>query len=196
MLLIHGLQYQWHNDDPNYDTATVVSRVQIPYVLASGYANLRCVWELGCPNEIRVHTPMLENPSERHYREGFQQLFPGRELPELVGASCCAQFALSREQARKVPLGDYVRIRKWLIDTRFEDEVSGRIMEYSWHMLFGRDAVHCPDARSCYCNVFGLCGLENCTEGACGRYLLPPIPAQPPWWKEDPALVATPMKDL
>lgn len=58
-------------------------------------------------------------------------------------------------------------------------------MEYSWHMIFGKEAVHCPSARECYCKQFGLCGLRCDDEWnmTCeGRYVLPPYSSLPVGW--------------
>lgn len=62
-------------------------------------------------------------------------------VPEEVGAACCAQFAVSSEQVYKRPRSDYVQIRQWLIDTDRDDAHSGRIMEFLWHIIFGKNAV-------------------------------------------------------
>jgi Protein of unknown function (DUF3431) len=137
IVFIHSLQYQWHNDDPNKDGATVLSRLQLPYVLSQGYINLRCVWVIGCPAEIHLNSPRGEFPTEASFAEGFAKLFPEQvakgEIPDVVGASCCAQFAVTATKVREKPRNEYIRIRDWIINTPLEDSVSGRILEYSWH---------------------------------------------------------------
>jgi hypothetical protein len=139
MVFIHGRQFQWHNDDSNYDGGTMLSRVQIPYIKEQGYVNIRCVWVLGCPDEVHVMEPRPEHQSEVSFKEGFMELFPDRaargDIPEIVGASCCAQFALTRDKVRELPRAEYERIREWLKTTPLEDDISGRIMEYSWHSI-------------------------------------------------------------
>jgi hypothetical protein len=63
-----------------------------------------------------------------------------------------------------------------------EDYMSGRVLEYTWHILFGKQAVNCPSAEDCYCKTFGKCGLK-CTEGDCGVYQYPlDIPRLRTWW--------------
>lgn len=137
IIFIHSLQYQWHNDDPNKDGATVLSRLQLPYVLSQGYVNLRCAWVIGCPDEIHLNTPKDGFPTEASFREEFAKLFPEKsareEIPDIVGVSCCAQFAVTADKVWEKPKSEYVRIRDWLTDTPLEDSVSGRILEYSWH---------------------------------------------------------------
>jgi hypothetical protein len=136
-VFIHSLQYQWHNDDPNKDGATVISRLQLPYVESQGYVNMRCAWLLGCPEEIQVDSPQQDRETSIAYREAFLQLFPDRaasgDIPKVVGASCCSQFALTAWKVREKPRSEYERLRNWLIATPLNDGVSGRVMEYSWH---------------------------------------------------------------
>ena len=73
--------------------------------------------------------------------EAWATMFPDVELPQKIGAPCCAQFAVTREQVLKRPLEDYERIHKWLMDTELKDSMSGRVMEFLWHVIFGKPAV-------------------------------------------------------
>lgn len=114
---------------------------------ATGYANLRCVWTLGCPAEIRPHVDATE-PAQRNnasdkavtakeiYKEAFEELMPGVPVPERVGVSCCSQFAVSRDAIRSRPREDYVRWRAWLLATPYSDDLSGRVFEYLWHSKY------------------------------------------------------------
>lgn len=68
-----------------------------------------------------------------YYKEAFESLFPGEEVPEEVGAPCCAEFAVTDRMIRQRPRSDYERYRRWLTETEFSDYVSGRTFEYSWH---------------------------------------------------------------
>ena len=57
-------------------------------------------------------------------------------------------------------------------------------MEYSWHIVFGQPAVHCPKAEKCYCQTYGLCNLM-CTEDKCGeRWPFPPVATLPKGWPQ------------
>lgn len=110
---------------------------QIPYLEQEGYVNMRCAWSLGCPNEIKPLEEEGEHRAQVHaggdYKQAFQVLFPGTEVPQHVGVSCCAQFAATKEKIRERKKSDYERYRRWLLETDLEDSISGRIMEYSWH---------------------------------------------------------------
>jgi len=186
VLFLHPNRYQWHNDDPDYDGLPMLRHFQIPYLEKEGYVNIRCAWSLGCPEEIKPLAEEGEHRAAVHaggdYKQAFEALFPEKETPKVVGVSCCAQFAATKERIRKRPKSDFVRYRQWLLDTPLQDSISGRVFEYSWHMIFGHDAVHCPAPKECYCNVFGACDLECETSSCTGRYILPPFSSLPQGW--------------
>ncbi|KAF7593443.1 hypothetical protein BBP40_011449 [Aspergillus hancockii] len=185
MLFIHSKRFQWHNDDPYYDGVPMLRHFQLPYLRKQGYVNLRCAWVLGCPVEIHPLTDTHRDAvhAGEYFKTGFMELFPGVEVPEQVGVSCCAQFGVTRSKVHERPKSDYERFRKWLIETPLQDDLSGRIMEYSWHMIFGKDPVFCPTAEECYCKVFGLCSLTCPSDAECeGRYALPPYSSLPEGW--------------
>jgi len=160
---------------------------QIPYLEKEGYVNIRCAWSLGCPVEIKpldeqgIHRAQVHAGGD--YKQAFEVLFPEKEVPKSVGVSCCAQFAATKEKVLERPKYDYERYREWLFNTTLDDSISGRILEYSWHMVFGKEAVHCPSTRECYCNTFGLCDLQCTDKSSCeGRYILPPFSTLPYGW--------------
>ena len=144
LIFQHANRYQWHNDDPLFDGARSLSRLRIPHVLEQGYVNLRCVWTLGCPHEIRPFEEesaardrsddqAVEDRAGDFYKASFEQLFAGLPVPEVVGAPCCAQFAVAAGKIHERPKSDYERYRQWLLDTELSDDLSGRIIEYMWH---------------------------------------------------------------
>ncbi|KAI8943097.1 hypothetical protein NX059_001128 [Plenodomus lindquistii] len=187
VLFIHPTRYQWHNDDPDYDGVPMLRHLQLPYLESEGYVNIRCAWTLGCPQEIKPYEEEGEHRAAVHaggvYKQAFEQLFPGVKVPRYVGVSCCAQFAATREKIREREIDEYKRWRDWVINTDLEDKISGRVLEYSWHMIFGKPPVHCPRAQDCYCKTFGLCDLKCDDERSCeGRYTLPPFSTLPPGW--------------
>ncbi|EFE37900.1 hypothetical protein TRV_07446 [Trichophyton verrucosum HKI 0517] len=171
------------------DGASVISKLQLQAVVKTGYAPLRCTWIPGCPVELHPLKPVDEGPIVRQQTElafaaVFKTLFPGTEVPAEVGATCSSQFAATREQVMLRPKADYERIRKWLVETNLPDDISGRIMEYMWHMIMQKKPVYCPPAGECYCFTFGLCNLE-CTAAKCEKqYVLPTYAAVPDGWPE------------
>ena len=122
------------------DGVPVLQKLRLDYVKEMGYAALRCAWALGCPAELHPLAPGSgtddRSQNERAYAEVFRELFPNSTVPEVVGAHCSSQFAVSRERIRERPKADYERYRQWLLDTPLGDQISGRVIEYMWHSRF------------------------------------------------------------
>jgi hypothetical protein len=180
-----------HFTNNRSDTVPMLKRLQLPYIISQGYANIRCVWAPGCLYEIKLDEQIYPSkddklrPTQAAYKQAFQEPFPGEPIPKSVDVACCAQFAVTREKIHERPLEDYKRYRQWLLDTPLDDSVSGRIFEYSWHIIFGKPYTHCPNAKECYCNLFGLCNLDCGGEGEekCGeRWPYPPAATLPKVW--------------
>ncbi|KXJ97034.1 hypothetical protein Micbo1qcDRAFT_191624 [Microdochium bolleyi] len=179
VVFLHGRRYQWHNEDPLYDGVPPLQKLRIPYVLSKGFATLRCSWLLGCPLEIKpdpAAKTKWDDPgadqrakTEAAYAKAFKELFPSKPLPEAVGVHCGAQFATTRERIRANSVADYVSYRDWLWTTELTDEFSGRVMEYSWHLILGAPAVDCPHAGTCFCEKFGMCDLAECHDYGCEK---------------------------
>jgi hypothetical protein len=174
------------------DGKKALQNLRLEYLDQEGYLNLRCHWFKGCPSALNLTTttnldPFQENSSanlEQLYAATFHSFFPSVPIPSQVAATCCSQFAVTAATIRLHPKEQYIKIRKWLLETRMEDYISGRVLEYMWHILFGKQAVHCPSTEDCYCKTFGKCELR-CTEGDCGVYQYPlDIPRMRTWrWK-------------
>ena len=142
MLFLHPKRFQWHNDDPDYDGLPVLRKFQLPYLAREGYVNLRCAWVLGCPSEIRPfgedaiaqQQAQQQSHAGHYYLKAFKEIFGDDvEVPSQVGVSCCAQFALTREKVMELGKDVFVKLRVWLEKTELTDDISGRVLEYSWH---------------------------------------------------------------
>lgn len=171
-----------------YDGVPVLKRLRLDHVRNRGFVALRCTWTMGCPAELHPTKPSYgsddRSQNEAAYGEAFQYLFPGEPVPDVVGAHCSSQFAVSRERIRARSKEHYEKIRNWLIDTPLHDQISGRILEYMFHIIFGMPPVDCQDAGECFCQTFGLCNL-TCTKSECKkRYILPKYATIPKDWPE------------
>nr|POE71920.1 hypothetical protein CFP56_11796 [Quercus suber] len=159
-----GYPAAWHNDVAGYDAVTMLNQLQLPFIERNGYANLRCNWNPGCPDEVRPwREPADLTKRQEHAFPYFYSLFfnrtleQAREEVEVVATPCCAQFAVARKQVRERSKSEYERIRDLIIETEYDDYTSGRVMEYMWHILFGQHAQYCPAMSVCYCDVYGQC---------------------------------------
>lgn len=112
------------------------------HIEQEGYVNLRCAWILGCPSEIKPHVDNVpskkgEPITAKHvYKSAYEELFPGEAVPESIGVACCSQFAVRRETIWNRKKEDYIRYRDWLLKSPLGDDLSGRVLEYSWHSKF------------------------------------------------------------
>jgi hypothetical protein len=143
----HRLGYPaaWHNDASNYDNVISLENLNIGFVQRNGYANLRCIWTPGCPEEIQPRRAPPERSNgtsaEHALAENWPHLFGSRVIPDTIATPCCAQFAVSRRQIQMRPLSEYKAYHDWLMKTTLGDDVSGRIFEYLWHIIFGQAPV-------------------------------------------------------
>jgi hypothetical protein len=74
-----------------------------------------------------------------------------------IAATAGAQFALSREAARRRPREDYIALKEWIVKTDEDDSVTGRVFEYLWHVIFGMPGVLCYERSKCECDVYDRC---------------------------------------
>ena len=136
----NGYSEAWHNDAPNYDNVSSVHDLRIDTVQKNGYVNLRCIGNPGCPAEIQP----FRDPPEDHralehaFADAWRYMFQNDDVPKVVGVACCGQFAISKTQVHSRPQSDYERFLKWLRETPLKDEVSGRVLEYMWHIIYGQ----------------------------------------------------------
>jgi hypothetical protein len=177
MVFQHANRYQWHNEDPMYDGVPPIKNLRLDNVKEVGYASLRCSWTPGCPNEMLPESPNTPNDPmdpfgvRKIYADAFGKFFPEVSMPEVVAAPCCAQFAVTRDQIRKRPIIQYERVRQWLWETDLVAGITGRVMEYLWHILMSMPEVSCPRTQQCFCERFGHCDLDCPSEGFCkGRF--------------------------
>jgi hypothetical protein len=149
-----GFLMAWHVDAPLHDNVIAMRNLQLDFVQRNGYVNLRCNWNPGCKGSHRFNkhvtdqiwwdvfegtsTPPLNMSSPWEMEYGGHKYI---RKPDEIGAACCAQFAVSRDQVQKRPLNDYVKIRQWILDTELNDASSGRVMEFLWHIIFGMEGV-------------------------------------------------------
>lgn len=113
---------------------------------------------------------------------------------DTVRSQCCAQFVVGRKNILQHSQEEYIALRQWLLDTSGDaaprdDRVAGRILSYIWHILFIKrqeieengalsldklNMAACPRAAECYCRLYGLCDLEDCSDSRCpGQYKIP-----------------------
>lgn len=138
-----GYPNAWHTDNLDHSNVVSLQNLNINFIQSNGYANLRCTHDPGCPREVMP----FRNPPENHRTTelampgAWRDLFNNTDVPHVLATPCCAQFAVSSKQVQKRPMAEYKKYYTWLMETPLDDETSGRVLEYLWHVLFGQDPV-------------------------------------------------------
>jgi hypothetical protein len=116
-------------------------------------------WEPGCPSWMHPGTVEedINKKEESILGTVWSELFPLDPIPSVLAQPCCAQFAISGDRIRSLPLARYVFFRDWLLGTALSDYISGRVWEYIWQFVFTGNNVLCPREHICYCDGFGIC---------------------------------------
>lgn len=159
-IFIHSHRWAWHNNELlDQDTAQMLQRLSAERVTREGYMNLRCHWDPGCPDWMRPGATEedINKQEQTLVAKAWSEIFPLDPIPEVLAQPCCAQFAISRDRIRGVPLGRYVWYRDWLLRTPLSDYISGRVWEYVWQFVFTGQNVVCPSMHVCYCDGYGVC---------------------------------------
>ncbi|KXG51469.1 Protein of unknown function DUF3431 [Penicillium griseofulvum] len=165
MVFLHAHQFSGHveevleNDDAltvGRDNALTVRRLQLDYLRQVGYLNLRCQWSPGCPDEVQPFRQMAGRTTELAFAGAWIRIFNNTNVPEIVATPCCAQFAVTKEQVLQRPRSDYESYHHWLMTTELDDDTSGRVFEYLWHIIFGQDPVFCPEITQCFKDVYAM----------------------------------------
>ncbi|KAJ5566736.1 uncharacterized protein N7459_010118 [Penicillium hispanicum] len=164
MVFLHADRFSWHTEFEEQDNALTVQHLQLDFLNRTGYVNLRCDWEPGCPDEVHPFRQMAERTTEIAFAGAWMGIFNNTDIPDTIAAPCCAQFAVTRKQVLARPLSDYQAYHSWLMATELDDETSGRVFEYLWHIIFGQDPVFCPTKEQCYLDVYGMEYVEPVIE--------------------------------
>ena len=136
-----GFFSSWHTDTPSHSNVDALHALKFSFVERNGFVNLRCKHSPGCLEKDTHNAHITPEVYTELFKGTSTAISETSQAPPLVGAACCAQFAVSKEQVLKRPLGDYEKLREWLLMTKKSDAKSGRVMEFLWHVIFGKDAI-------------------------------------------------------
>ncbi|KAJ6121419.1 hypothetical protein N7512_003884 [Penicillium capsulatum] len=171
-IFVHGMRDQWHNDVGGVRTNEQLSNLRFEAIDANGYINLRCQADPGCPEFIYLKHPGPVTIAMKYLIDVFPQQYAEifgvdpSTAPKHVGASCCAQFAVTRDRIHQRPREDYERMLNWVTSTNSTDSFGvGWMMEKLWHIVFQMPAVNCPSVDQCRCDLYGWCGPHPGVQG-------------------------------
>ena len=136
-----GFLSSWHTDTPLHSNVDAMHGLNLSYIVDKGYANLRCKRSPGCLEKDIHNAHVTPDVYMNLFKDTSTEVHNAASMPKEIGAACCAQFAVSKQNVLKRPLGDYEKFRQWLLDTELSDWKSGRVFEFLWHIIFGMNAV-------------------------------------------------------
>lgn len=148
---------------PPFDIPHALKHLQTPFIQSTGFSALQCPSHKSlstCNSKalLPTHPPPSLRTLEAHIPAVWKDLFgPDAQAPERIAAVLGAQFAVSREAIRKRSLQDYLRYWEWVNRTIMDDDSAGLVFEYVWHVVFGMQAVFCPERGRCECELYGRC---------------------------------------
>lgn len=168
MVFIHGHSRAWHQPEPIPMKLTSLNFTALDL---EHYINLRCTTNPGCDETTFIdatHVHDGESRIQAKLMPGFwRTMFPESlsywgmgPPPSAIGVPCCAQFALTRAAVQLRPKEFYRMYRRPLerdlheyknsIGEGLDSYTVGILYEKTWHMVFGKDSVHCPAQEYCH----------------------------------------------
>jgi hypothetical protein len=167
-IFMHSHRWAWHNNPiGGMDGAQMFSMLSLDRVNREGYVNMNCQWVPGCKPGFRLKdvlenaVPEITRQEKKEVAASFARLFPETPTPDVIRTPCCAQFAASREMVRATPLTRFIFLRDWLFQTTYTDQISGRVFEQYWHLIFTGLNELCPSMWGCYCDLYGICFRDD-----------------------------------
>ncbi|PYI07801.1 hypothetical protein BO78DRAFT_312205 [Aspergillus sclerotiicarbonarius CBS 121057] len=159
IVFLHNHRKPGHTEFRDYGNVAAVTLLRQDFVQRNGFANLRCTTgsssDTECGDLIRPvpREGVQLTPIEREFAVVWERFFNNTDVPGTIATPYCGQFAVSREQVRKRSREEYIRYQQWVMETSLSDE---QIEQLMWHIIFGKEAVYCPDTAQCFQNVYGL----------------------------------------
>jgi hypothetical protein len=106
----------------------------------------------------KYHT-LAQTAYIRQFWRDYLTPYYNETFPDVVASPCCAQFVVSKERVLRHPKELYRKIADWLVSMQIPSHWSARVMEYTWHVLWGNGPV---EKQRHLCDVTeGLCGQDS-----------------------------------
>lgn len=142
-----------------FELRSAVLKLHTLAIQSSGFSHLRCPSPATCSNLVQPfrNPPDELRTSDESMDRAWQGIFGNKDVALDLATVPSAAFAVSRAQVQKRPEADYRRARIWLNKSKMDDDSAGRVMEYLWPVIFGRDEVYCPKEKQCRCDLYGRC---------------------------------------
>lgn len=127
VFFIHDEEYSWHH------TGSIIDRFKEAYLLERPFVNVNH-FIMGSLYTNIYHFELL-----LWYNEYIETYIPYDLLPNpdwTNGHRGAAQFLVKREAILKRPKKFYEDLYNWMITTQESNFITGRFMEWSWHLFW------------------------------------------------------------
>lgn len=128
VVFLHDHETSWHQSGSVVDALRAMAGRPVP----GGLQSLN-VFVMGSIRKNPLWPQIL-----RWFRAYLEpHLGPPEALGDwTVGHPGCSQFVVHRDNIRQRPLDMYRRLLRWLLTTELTDAVSGRFLEWTWHLIW------------------------------------------------------------
>jgi len=130
---VHGHRTSWHQKDPS-DIVVALRALQwnkYNYMpLTSSMTH--------CSFKLNTRDPQ-EKVNYELWRDVLQKEL-GAPPENGIEAPCCASFVVKRDAILAHPKTFYSNIIDYILASQYSDQLTGRTLEYTWHMIFGQPA--------------------------------------------------------
>lgn len=130
---VHAHRTSWHQKDPS-DIVIALKTLQwnkynyMPLTSAMTYA------------EFKQGTNDPQSTVNYEIWRNVLQTELGSPPENGIRAPCCATFAVKKEAILTHPKEFYRNIMNYILSSPHSDQLTGRTLEYTWHMIFGQSA--------------------------------------------------------
>jgi len=127
---IHEDEYAWHH------SGSVIDKFDEAVMSNKMYYNIndRCYWG---PNMINLNH---RGDLLKWYNEYIEDYIPISKVPNnsdfIYGYLGSAQFLVHKDLIRNLPKEFYIKIYEWIITTDLSNILSGRFLEWTWHIFW------------------------------------------------------------
>jgi len=128
---IHDEEYSWHH------IGSIIERYEEAVESKELYYNVneRCLWTWHNSISADEYRDLM-----KWYNEYVEEYIPISRVPNntdlIYGYRGSAQFLVHRDVIRNLPKKFYSRLYEWIITTDLPSSMSGRYLEWTWHVFW------------------------------------------------------------
>jgi hypothetical protein len=128
---IHDEEFSWHH------TGSIIDKYNEAIMSNELYYNINDKAHWNKPNLIEEY---IYNELLKWYNEYVEEYIPISKVPNnkdfIYNYYGCAQFLVHKDLIRNLPKEFYMKLYNWIITTNIPNEISGRFLEWTWHVFW------------------------------------------------------------